>query len=105
MATKALNADQHLPLHERWPDNCCLCAAESRIQELVRKVDELTAQLKARDEPQRRKLKINWTCPICSKTFTYPDPCEHWYFDSQVALGPLPRNKDGGDDGKRKTET
>ena len=40
MATKALTADQHQPLHQRWPDNCCLCAAETRIKDLERERDE-----------------------------------------------------------------
>ena len=34
MATKALNINQHIPLHNLYPDNCCLCKAEEKIKEL-----------------------------------------------------------------------
>lgn len=34
MATKALNINQHIPLHDLYPDNCCLCKAEQKIKEL-----------------------------------------------------------------------
>ena len=39
MSTKALNINQHIPLHNLYPNDCCLCKAEARIQELEYKLD------------------------------------------------------------------
>lgn len=41
MATKIPGINQHIVLHELYPNDCCLCKAEVRIAELERKVREL----------------------------------------------------------------
>jgi hypothetical protein len=43
MAAKALNPNQHIPLHNIWPNNCCLCDKEKRIAELEAEVRKLKA--------------------------------------------------------------
>ena len=34
MATKALNVNQHHILHELYPDDCCLCKSENKVEQL-----------------------------------------------------------------------
>lgn len=41
MPTKALNINQHDVLHQHYPNDCCLCKAESKIKELENRVYEL----------------------------------------------------------------
>ena len=49
MSAKMGPLNQHDYLHPFYgEDNCCLCKAESRIQELERKVAELTEKLSSR---------------------------------------------------------
>jgi len=43
MSTKQLNINQHIPLHELYPNNCCLCRAEAKIKELEDKIMQLMA--------------------------------------------------------------
>lgn len=47
MAAKALTANQHLILHDYWPNNCCLCNRELEITALKLKVEELEKKLEA----------------------------------------------------------
>lgn len=44
MSTKALNINQHIMLHQLYPDNCCLCKAEERIKVLEKQLQKNTPE-------------------------------------------------------------
>ena len=71
MAAKALLENQHLILHQTWPDNCCLCEGDERVrilEEEIRKLKEfigdeaelfLKAEKRDRLKKNQRKMKVS----------------------------------------------
>jgi len=74
------------------------------IGKLLRRLDDLHGrqQMPTRTRPEfsieeteKAAEDVEWECDTCGKRFTYGTQCEHYYFDSQVYDGPLPRKPRG----------
>ena len=58
MSAKALTENQHLILHEYWPNNCCLCSKNDEIDALKQQIATLTALLVDAKRVTQRSKKV-----------------------------------------------
>ena len=58
MATKQAPLNQHIILHQHYPDNCCLCREEDRVSKLKSALRTLTELIQKQEnlDPEIRAL-------------------------------------------------